>query len=104
MGATQVRAQSPRMAGRCPLLSCRVTARVRAIAAIAAANTGGEPAAQTYSALNGSPGRGRNVVPGIGGPGLKRNDVVRWFQRWTSRYMVYQLHTQAAPLITATTR
>ena len=42
-------------------------------------------------------------VPEIGGPGLKRNDLVRYFKRWTSRHMVYQLLTQAPPMITATT-
>ena len=32
-------------------------------------------------------------MPGIGGPGLNRNERVTGFQRWISRYMVYQLHT-----------
>jgi len=53
------------------------------MAAITVANTGGERAAQTKSALSGRPGRGRMVAPARGGPGLKRNDLVRFFQRWT---------------------
>jgi hypothetical protein len=44
------------------------------------------------------------VVPGIGGGGLNRNVRVTCFHRWISRYMVYQLHTQAIALITAITR
>ena len=67
------------------------------------ANTTGAPAAHTNNALSGRPGLGRMLVPGIGGGGLNRNEQVTCFQRWISRYMVYQLHTQAAPLITATT-
>ena len=43
-------------------------------------------------------------MPGIGGPGLKRNDRLTCFHRWISRYMVYQLHTQAMPLTAATTQ
>ena len=54
--------------------------------------------------LSGRPGWGRIVVPGIGGPGLKRNDRLTCFHRWISRYMVYQLHTQAMPLTAATTQ
>src|SRR6476660_2549068 len=66
--------------------------------------TRGAATEQTKSTLSGRPGRGRLVVPGIGGPGLNRNERVTCFQRWISRYMVYPLHTQAAPLITAATR
>src|SRR5664279_6239011 len=50
------------------------------------------------------PGFGRIIVPGIGGPGLKRNDRVTRSHRWISRYMVYQLHTQATLLTAATAR
>ena len=72
-------------------------------AATGGRDTTGAPAAQTNSALSGRPGLGRMLVPGIGGGGWNRNERVTCFQRWISRYMVYQLHTQAAPLITATT-
>src|SRR5664279_1691851 len=78
----------------------RPRARLRATAD---ANTTGAPAAHTNSALSERPGLGLMGVPGIGGGGLNRNERVTCFQRWISRYMVYQLHTQAAPLITATT-
>jgi len=44
------------------------------------------------------------VVPGIGGPGLKRSDRVTCFQRWISRYIVYQLHTHAMAQMKHSTR
>jgi len=65
-------------------------------------NTAGAAAAQTKSARSGGPGRGLGV-PGIAGGGLNRNDLVTCFHRWISRYMVYQLHTQAIALIMANT-
>ena len=73
-------------------------------AATVPVNTTGAPAAQTKSALSGRPARGRMVVPGMGGPGLKRNERVTCFHRWISRYMVRQLHIHAMALITATTQ
>ena len=54
--------------------------------------TRGAATEQTKGTLSGRPGR------------LNRNERVTCFQRWISRYMEYQLHTQAAPLIAATTR
>lgn len=72
--------------------------------ATAPANTVGATAEHTNSARSGRPALGRMVVPGNGGPGMKRNDRLTCFQRWISRYMVYQLQAQAAPLIRATPR
>jgi hypothetical protein len=79
--------------------------RMRVIPAInVPTETMGAAAEQTKSAFSGRPGLGRMSVPGIGGGGLNRNERVTCIQRWISRYMVRQLHTQAPPLITATTR
>jgi hypothetical protein len=66
--------------------------------------TTGAPTEHAYRALSGRPGFGRMLVPGIGGPGLKRNDRVTCLHRWISRYMVYQLHTHAMPLTATAAR
>ena len=54
--------------------------------------------------LEGSAGLGSDRSAGNRRSGVKRNDRLTCFHRWISRYMVYQLHTQAMPLTAATTQ